>query len=106
MRRLGSRFGVRSVSSAAVSHGSLRHEAGASSARKATGQRPVPEETKERLARMARLAALSSHVDTPDQDRKRLIDEIVRVDHAGEYGAVRIYQGQVCDDVCGVFFLY
>ncbi len=30
-----------------------------------------------------------------DPDRERLIDEIVRVDHAGEYGAVRIYQGQL-----------
>jgi len=29
-----------------------------------------------------------------DRDHKALIDEIIRVDHAGEYGAVRIYQGQ------------
>ena len=26
---------------------------------------------------------------------KKLIDEIIRVDHAGEYGATRIYDGQI-----------
>ena len=30
-----------------------------------------------------------------DTDHKALIDEILRVDHAGEYGATRIYQGQM-----------
>lgn len=30
-----------------------------------------------------------------DLDRKALLDRIVRVDHAGELGAVRIYQGQM-----------
>ena len=29
-----------------------------------------------------------------DPDARRLLERIVRVDHAGEYGAVRIYQGQ------------
>ena len=26
---------------------------------------------------------------------KKLIDEIIRVDHAGEYGATKIYAGQL-----------
>ena len=30
-----------------------------------------------------------------DLTREQLIDRIIRVDHAGEYGAVRIYQGQL-----------
>jgi ubiquinone biosynthesis monooxygenase Coq7 len=30
-----------------------------------------------------------------DLDHDRLIDRIIRVDHAGEYGAVRIYEGQM-----------
>lgn len=30
-----------------------------------------------------------------DMTRQQLLDRIVRVDHAGEYGAVRIYQGQL-----------
>lgn len=27
---------------------------------------------------------------------RKLIDKILRVDHAGEHGAVRIYEGQLC----------
>ncbi len=30
-----------------------------------------------------------------DPSRRRMIDRMVRVDHAGEYGAVRIYEGQL-----------
>jgi len=30
-----------------------------------------------------------------DLSREELIERIIRVDHAGEYGAVRIYQGQM-----------
>ncbi len=30
-----------------------------------------------------------------DLDRDRLLDRIIRVDHAGEYGAKRIYEGQL-----------
>lgn len=30
-----------------------------------------------------------------DLTREQLLDRIVRVDHAGEYGAVRIYEGQI-----------
>lgn len=30
-----------------------------------------------------------------DPDRKTLLDQIIRVDQAGEYGAMRIYQGQL-----------
>jgi len=30
-----------------------------------------------------------------DRSREQIFDRLVRVDHAGEYGAVRIYQGQL-----------
>lgn len=30
-----------------------------------------------------------------DPDRDALVDSMIRVDHAGEYGAVRIYEGQL-----------
>ncbi len=30
-----------------------------------------------------------------DQERRQRIEELLRVDHAGEYGAVRIYEGQL-----------
>jgi len=30
-----------------------------------------------------------------DPTREETIEQIIRVDHAGEYGAVRIYQGQL-----------
>ncbi|MCF8471117.1 MAG: demethoxyubiquinone hydroxylase family protein, partial [Parvibaculum sp.] len=30
----------------------------------------------------------------PGRARERAIEEMIRVDHAGEYGAVRIYEGQ------------
>ncbi|WP_417317497.1 demethoxyubiquinone hydroxylase family protein [Emcibacter sp.] len=30
-----------------------------------------------------------------DPDKQQLLDRFLRVDHAGEYGAVRIYQGQL-----------
>ena len=32
-------------------------------------------------------------VKVPSQ--KELVESMIRVDHAGEYGAVRIYQGQL-----------
>lgn len=43
--------------------------------------------------RYARLSALSSRTFTTDEERRQLVDEIIRIDHAGEYGAVRIYEG-------------
>lgn len=45
--------------------------------------------------RKKRLRELSSPGQAPDSERKQLIDEIIRIDHAGEYGAVQIYKGQV-----------
>ena len=40
--------------------------------------------------------ALSSSSKKLKSDRtKALLDRIIRVDHAGEYGAVRIYEGQL-----------
>src|SRR5690606_4034100 len=30
-----------------------------------------------------------------DPDRGALVESMIRVDHAGEYGAVRIYEGQL-----------
>ena len=41
------------------------------------------------------IAKASSRIFTTDEDRRRRIEEIIRVDHAGEYGAVRIYEGQM-----------
>ena len=35
------------------------------------------------------------HILPGDTPAEKLIERIVRVDHAGEYGAVRIYQGQL-----------
>ena len=49
-----------------------------------THRHPKPEPDK-----MARLSA------QPGQARDEAIEEMIRVDHAGEYGAVRIYQGQL-----------
>ncbi|CAE7940572.1 COQ7, partial [Symbiodinium sp. KB8] len=45
--------------------------------------------------RRARLRLLSSPLFSDDKERKALVDEIVRIDHAGEYGAVQIYRGQL-----------
>lgn len=36
-----------------------------------------------------------SYLHTPDLDRKRLIDSMIRVDQAGERGAISILNGQV-----------
>jgi hypothetical protein len=52
------------------------------------------------LARGARgitseIAKASSRILADDQTRRDFIDSALRVDHAGEYGAVRIYEGQV-----------
>eukprot|EP01138_Halocafeteria_seosinensis_P006098 gb/GECG01006234.1/.p1 GENE.gb/GECG01006234.1/~~gb/GECG01006234.1/.p1 ORF type:complete len:241 (+),score=33.41 gb/GECG01006234.1/:1-723(+) len=45
--------------------------------------------------RHTHLSEISSPIRTTDRRRRELIDEILRVDHAGEYGAVRIYEGQL-----------
>ena len=37
---------------------------------------------------------ISSKNNNPSTD-KNILDEIIRVDHAGEYGATRIYDGQI-----------
>ena len=37
----------------------------------------------------------SSHIQPVSLDHKRMVDDMIRVDHAGEFGAVRIYEGQV-----------
>ena len=39
--------------------------------------------------------SLSIKNNTPGQDAQARLAEILRVDHAGEYGAVRIYEGQL-----------
>jgi hypothetical protein len=38
---------------------------------------------------------LYSPVRAPDARRRALVDEMIRVDHAGEVGAVQIYAGQM-----------
>lgn len=35
------------------------------------------------------------HKRLPDSEKQAIIDRIIRVDHAGEYAAVRIYEGQL-----------
>lgn len=83
---------ARSLATAAASamtHASAPHQAGSRAC-----------ETRARTTwrnseRFHRLATLSSHLSSPDPSRKAKIDEIIRVDHAGETAAVRIYEGQV-----------
>lgn len=41
------------------------------------------------------VATTSSRVASRQPGRKRLLDEMLRVDHAGEVGAVDIYAGQL-----------
>ena len=39
-----------------------------------------------------------------DKPHEKIIDEIVRVDHSGEFGAQKIYQGQIWDEcICFSF---
>ena len=40
-------------------------------------------------------SSLTSFDATPEQRNRELIDKIIRVDHAGELGADRIYAGQM-----------
>lgn len=65
--------------------------------RSATTAERGGEET--RAERVQRLLASQEHspVFRVDPERKNMIDTIVRVDHAGEAGAIRIYDGQVRD---------
>ena len=44
---------------------------------------------------MATLKETAADALPGDMGRKELIARMIRVDHAGEYGAVRIYQGQM-----------
>lgn len=46
-------------------------------------------------SRQAELDTLSRHIGNADSRHKQTIDEIVRVDHAGEAAAVKIYEGQM-----------
>lgn len=41
------------------------------------------------------VAKQSSRIFTTDEQRRQRIEEALRVDHAGEFGAVRIYDGQL-----------
>lgn len=41
------------------------------------------------------IAKASSRIQASDQERREIIESMLRVDHAGEFGAVRIYEGQV-----------
>lgn len=42
----------------------------------------------------SRRVSVDSFATTSDERRKRMLDEMLRVDHAGEVGAVKIYEGQ------------
>jgi 3-demethoxyubiquinol 3-hydroxylase len=83
-RRLSS-----SWNAAAVTHASVANQAGGRSALDSAHALWRGSE------RFHRLAMLSSPVNSPDPERKRSIDRMIRVDHAGETAAVKIYQGQV-----------
>lgn len=41
------------------------------------------------------VGAASSRITARDPQRKAMVDEMIRVDHAGEVGAVQIYAGQL-----------
>lgn len=41
------------------------------------------------------IAKASSRILADDQERREFVDSALRVDHAGEFSAVRIYEGQV-----------
>jgi hypothetical protein len=41
------------------------------------------------------VAKASSPIRADDQERRKIVEQTIRIDHAGEYGAVRIYEGQV-----------
>jgi ubiquinone biosynthesis monooxygenase Coq7 len=38
---------------------------------------------------------IHSHLFTEDEEKKNLLDSFIRVNHAGEFGAQRIYEGQM-----------
>ena len=40
------------------------------------------------------VAKASSRIHADDQERREIVETALRVDHAGEYAAVRIYEGQ------------
>ena len=43
--------------------------------------------------RLVRLSSSSHHTECEDQLRRKILEKIIRVDHAGEMGASFIYQG-------------
>jgi len=45
--------------------------------------------------RLVRLSSSSHHTECEDQLRRKMLEKIIRVDHAGEMGASFIYQGQM-----------
>ncbi len=47
------------------------------------------------VALPSRASRVSSHIWCDDEDARSTVDEMLRVDHAGEVGAVRIYEGQM-----------
>ena len=38
---------------------------------------------------------LKKNTSKNNKTNRRILEEIIRVDHAGEYGATRIYEGQI-----------
>ncbi|MCK5446043.1 MAG: demethoxyubiquinone hydroxylase family protein, partial [Rhodospirillaceae bacterium] len=44
---------------------------------------------------MAKTKPKPSHRLPGDPDKSQAVERMLRVDHAGEYGAVRIYEGQL-----------
>ncbi len=44
---------------------------------------------------MSKKKKFKKKVSTQDKTKRKTLEEIIRVDHAGEYGATRIYDGQI-----------
>merc|ERR1712032_1455043 len=47
------------------------------------------------LVRLSSSSSSSQHASCEDQLRRKMLEKIIRVDHAGEMGASFIYQGQM-----------
>ena len=50
------------------------------------------------MPRKKRIVKKKKKINSKNTDRK-ILEEVIRVDHAGEYGATRIYDGQIAVSV-------
>ena len=47
------------------------------------------------MAKHKKLLKKQTPPDAGDPSKDQMLEQLIRVDHAGEYGAVRIYEGQL-----------